>query len=543
MLEVSPERILHIGDNLQGDFKSPLKAGCSAWHCVSNAERLFRDTRHNQEAISRLVAEDGNLFASLVVGHLAISNAATPELYGAELFGRMYAGPLLLAFAQWVEHLRKMEGVKRLYLLSRDGYAMDDVLRVIGCSAERTVVHSSRRMCYMAVLEQEFENTCLHIASSGLGATVRDVVLGLQVRQEQALLQALDALIDLDHEISDLREIERFATALRHCREVLVAIAREECDALVDYLKPLRLTEPDAALIDCGWALSTHRRLEMLAGGPIRGYYVGSVDHAHHHDRIRSFLFERGVASPWKSIHLDAVEMLELPFITLQRQAVRMVRERGVIRPVFSTADASAEAIRHVFAAAVRREALAFCNAIVDLAAWTRTTEAAEALLVLFEWLSRIPTSFEYFSLSSIPHTRSLGAHDLTTFETYWRCCYSPNPTGGTTVRRGLSHYLRLGLLSLRRDGAVVTLYRTRRKLRIWVCSFAAAALNRVSRSGRIAPPCKRCRTLHTRIPGRCGGRSLRRHCRRIITPNPSVNGQGAASHWDHGVSCCYRRS
>ena len=58
------------------------------------------------------MAAEGNLFASLVVGHLAISNAATPELQGAELFGRMYAGPLLLAFAQWVEHLRKVEGVK-----------------------------------------------------------------------------------------------------------------------------------------------------------------------------------------------------------------------------------------------------------------------------------------------------------------------------------------------------------------------------------------------------------------------------------------------
>ena len=91
---------------------------------------------------------------------------------------------------------------------------------------------------------------------------------GLAGQAEQSLLHALGALIDLDHEISDLREIDRFASALRHCREVLVAIAREECDALADYLKPLRLTEPDAALVDCGWALSTHRRLEMLAGGP-----------------------------------------------------------------------------------------------------------------------------------------------------------------------------------------------------------------------------------------------------------------------------------
>jgi hypothetical protein len=371
---------------------------------------------------------------------------------------------------------------------------LDDVLRIIGSTAERVVVHSSRRMSYMAVLEQEFESTCLHVASSGLGATVRDVILGLQVKQQQALLLALDAMIDLDDEIADLRDIERFAAALRQCREILIAIAREECDALVDYLKPLRLTEPDAALVDCGWALSTHRRLEMLAGGPIRGYYVGTVDHAYHHDSIRSFLFERGVPSPWKSIHADAVELLELPFITVQRQTVRMARERGLPAPIFSTADAAAEAVRHVHATAIQREALAFCRSVVDLAKWVRTTEAADTLLVLFDSLSRLPTSFEYYSLSTIPHTRALGAHDLATIETYWRCCYNADPTSAAAVRRGLSYYLRLGMLSLRRDGIVVTFYRSRRKLRIWLCAPLTPLLTRLTRAdgSKTAPPALR---------------------------------------------------
>jgi FMN phosphatase YigB (HAD superfamily) len=501
-MSVRPGRILHIGDNLQSDFKSALKAGCSAWHCVSNCDRLFRDARYNQPAISGLVAAEDNPFASLVVGHAATCNAAIPELNGAELFGRMYAGPMLLAFAQWVEHLRKIEGVKRLFLLTRDGYVLDEALRIIGSSAECAVVHSSRRMSYMAVLEQEFESTCLHIASSGLGATVREVVLGLQVAQERALLHALDAMIDLDDEILSLRDIERFAAALRQCREVLVTIAREECDALVDYLKPLRLTEPDAALVDCGWALSTHRRLEMLAGGPIRGYYVGSVDHAHHHDKIRTFLFERGVPSPWKAIHLDAVELLELPFITLQRQTVRMARERGVIEPVFSTADAATEGVRHVYAAAIQREALAFCRSTVDLAASVRTTETAEALLILFESLTRMPTSFEYFSLATVPHARALGAHELTTIETYWRCCFNPNPTSSLPVRRGLSHYLRLGLLSLRRDGLITTLYRSRRKLRIWLFSPIAALFNRWSGAAELTKrPMAMPNTAHATTP------------------------------------------
>jgi len=491
-LGVEPRKILHIGDNLQSDFKSALKAGCSAWQCIGNSERLFRDTRHNQHAISRLMATEGNLFASLVVGQTAIANVLPQELEAANLFGRMYAGPMLLAFALWIEHIRKLEGVKRLFLLARDGYAVDAMLEALGSGAERVVVHSSRRMCFMAVLEQEFETTCLHIASSGLGASAREVVIGLQVRQEAALLRALEGMIDLDREIANVREIERFAAALRHCRELLVSIARQECEALIEYLEPLRLTDPDAALVDCGWALSTHRRLEMLVGGKIRGYYVGTIDHAYHHDLIRSFLFERGVASLWKGIHADAVELLELPFITLHRQAIRMTRVGGAVTAVFSQTDMAGEAVRHVFAAVIRREALAFCRSVAPLVAWLRTTEAEESLQTLFQCLTQTPTSFEYYALASIPHTRALGAHDLTTIGAYWRCSFNPAPSGCATVTQGVSHFLRLGALSLRRDGVVVTFYRSRRRVRLWASAMLAGLLRplraAISGAGSSAP-------------------------------------------------------
>jgi len=468
-LGVELREILHIGDNPLSDFTSALKAGCTAWYLTGNSDRLFRDTRHNQQAISRVAAMEGNLFAALTLGQTAIANAPAQELEGAALFGRMYAGPMLLGFAMWIEQMRKLEGVKRLYLLARDGYAVDTILDALGSSAERVVVHSSRRMCLMAVLEQEFAATCLHIASSGLGACAREVITGLQLQREALLLEALDGMIDLDREISNIREIERFAGALRHCREILVSIAREESEALAAYVKQLRLTDPDAALVDCGWALSTHRRLEMLAGGKIRGYYVGTVDHAYHHDMIRSFLFERGVASPWKEIHADAVELLELPFITLHPQAIRMIREQGAVAPVFSQTDMASEAVRQVFAAAIRREALAFCRGAASLAPWLRTSEAEETLLLLFQSLAQTPTSFEYYSLSGIPHTRALGTHGLTTIGAYWRCSFTPAPVGYETVTRGASHYLRLGVLSLRRDGALVTFYRTRRRIRLWL--------------------------------------------------------------------------
>lgn len=468
-LGLEPGRIVHIGDNVEADFKSALKAGCSAWHYVSNSDKLFRDTRYNQGAISRLVGSDGNLLASLVVAHLATRSAVSSELYGPDLFGRMYAGPIILAFVRWVEHIRKLDGVTRLYLLTRDGYILEDALRIIGSDAQCVVVHSSRRMCLLAALEMDFEKTCLHIASSGMGSTPRDVVKGLQVANESGLLWALDLIIDISIEISDVQGVERFAKALRQCREILVRISREERAVLLDYLQPLRLNEPDAALVDCGWALSTHQRLEMLTGERIRGYYVGTIDHAYHHDGIRSFLFEKGIPSPWKSIHLDAVELLELPFIAAERQSVRMIRKSETILPEMSAVDESVENVRSILANVIRREALTFCRAAVVFSSYVRVAEAEEALQMLFEPLSRFPTSFEYFSLSTIPHTRAFGAHGVNTIGDFWRCSYTQEPTFGVMVKRDLLHYFRFGLLSLSRDGLLVTFQRTRRKLLSWI--------------------------------------------------------------------------
>ena len=461
-----PERILHIGDNLESDFKSALEAGCAAWHSASNLDRLCNDTRYNQAALCKLLGMQTNLFASSVAAYIANRAAVVPECGGQTIFGRMYAGPMLAGFARWVDHLRKTAGVKRLYLLARDGYLIEQALQAAGSDAERMVIYSSRRMCYLATLELDFDDICLTIAKSAVGVSAYDVVKGLQVAYETDLIEALEAHIDVDAEVLNTEDVERFAKALRQCRDVLTRIAREERATLIDYLKPLRLTEPDAAIVDCGWALTSHKCLELLTGGKIRGYYVGTVDHAYQHDLIHSFLFEKGHKSPWKSIHEDAAEILELPFSSTARQAVRMMRNDYGISPVFSDINEPAENVRAVVASMIRQESLAFCYQSHSISRHIRLAETEEALLVLFKSLIRTPTAVEYHALSVIPHIRTAGSHGMQTIASYWRCCFTQT---SRSTGPGILFYVRLSIVSLCESGWLTTVARIRRKIRLWV--------------------------------------------------------------------------
>jgi hypothetical protein len=412
------------------------------------------------------MAAPGNLFGSFLVAEMGrrLERAGFDEAIG--LFGAMYAAPYLFAFASWLEDVRRRDGVRRLLLLTRDGHALLPVLRMIGSDAQIELMHSSRRMMYFATLEESFERTCAELAEGVQGSTPRAFLTGLETAGTARLLDAVGAVIGLDGKIETSEDVAAMTRALLACRAELLALAREERAGLCAYLEALNPGAEDTAIVDCGWALNTHRRLERLTGGPIRGYYVGTSDAAKAHRRIRSFLFAAKDGSTWHELHWRSAELLELPFIAAERRAVRMDASAPVPGVVLSTGNGGGEAVRAEIARRIHAEVAAFCAAAAPMRGWFDHQEAGSALLLLFTALTRHPTPFEYFTLAAIPHGRSVGEHEVRSVGEYWKCALAPDGGGGGAVHP-LRRYLGLTLRSLRRDGLRMTAGRVRRKLRV----------------------------------------------------------------------------
>ncbi len=472
-LSVRPEEILHFGDNFKADCAAALQVGVAGYHVPALRDQLSHDTRFNQGAIERLVAMatrsrggQRNLLGSALVAHISILKAANPVPSMAEQFGAMYAGPLVVGFVHWLSIMVKADKVRHLRLATRDGYITEAIWQRLGLPGQASIFHTSRRLTLMPALVSGFEKEVPSLLNASTTVTLGDCVRRLDLANDSEFLEELGKLIPLDQPVNGPRRVEAALKALQGCKAIIQGIATEELEGYQAYLAQQDFDADEDAVADCGWALSSQRRMEQFLGKKLRGYYIGSLEHAHMHEHVKSFLFHKGNHRGWVNIAERAVELLELPFAALQAQICRFdLRADGSVKPVSIDHEPQYEMVREVFVKQMHRQIEAFADFIRPLLADITVEDFREVLFILFDGLVNKPTPFEYHELAGLPHNREYGKSDFATIGTFWRV-----PNGSAYVSQaGITRwrdYLRIGWISLRQAGLRVTLARVRRVIR-----------------------------------------------------------------------------
>ncbi|MBU6449278.1 MAG: hypothetical protein KGQ26_06580 [Rhodospirillales bacterium] len=472
-LNVSPEEILHFGDNFKADCAAALQAGVAGYHVPALRDQLGRDTRFNQHAIEKLISAatrshgaPQNLLASALLAHLSMFKAATPAPSMAAQFGAMYAGPLVVGFAHWLSMTMEVDKVRHVRLATRDGYITEAIWRRLGLSGRASIFHTSRRLTLMPALVDGFDKETPSLLTASTKVTLGDCVRRLNLAHDTELLEMLGKITPLDQPVDGPRRVEAALKALQDCKTLIRRIAAEELEGYQAYLGQEGFDSDADAVADCGWALSSQRRMEQFLGKKLRGYYIGSLEHAHIHERIKSFLFHKGGDKKWVNIAERAVELLELPFAALQSQICRFdLQADGTVNPVLIDHEPQYEMVREVFVKRMHRQTEAFADFIRPLLADITVEDFREVLFILFDALVNKPTPFEYHELAGLPHNREYGKSDFATIGTFWRV-----PKGSAYVSQaGITRwrdYVRIGWISLRQAGLRVTLARVRRVMR-----------------------------------------------------------------------------
>jgi FMN phosphatase YigB (HAD superfamily) len=473
-LNVRPDEILHFGDNFKADCAAALQAGVAGYHLPALRDHLRRDTRFNQRAIKQLEAAatrgkgaQHNLLASALLAHLSMFKAANPAPSMASQFGAMYAGPLVVGFAYWLSDVAKAGKVKHLRLATRDGYITEAIWQRLGLPGRASIFHTSRRLTLMPALVTSFEKELPSLLTASTKVTLADCIQRLNLADDGALLEALGKIAPVDQPIDGPRRVEAALRALRECEALIQGIAAKELDGYQAYLRQEGFEAASDAVADCGWALSSQRRMERFVGEKFRGYYIGSLEHAYMHDGIKSFLFHKGADKGWVNIAERAVELLELPFASLEAQICRFdLRADGTVKPVSIDHEPQYEMVREVFVKRMHRQTEAFADFIRPQLARITFDEFREVLFILFDSLVNRPTAFEYHDLAGLPHNREYGKSDFATIGTFWRV---PGNGGAYVSQAGITRwrdYIRIGWISMRQAGVGVTWARVRRVLR-----------------------------------------------------------------------------
>lgn len=139
-LNITPSELLHIGDDLISDVRTPSRMGIETAHYTKVIDRYFKVHRREY----RYYLMNRNVERSMIVGvdalHWLESSKGEDKFWYD--FGYRYGGPVNSAFASFIDKNAKKDGV--LLFIARDGYNTRRVYNILYGDIENHYVYAVR---------------------------------------------------------------------------------------------------------------------------------------------------------------------------------------------------------------------------------------------------------------------------------------------------------------------------------------------------------------------------------------------------------------
>lgn len=267
-LDVTPGRVLHIGDNHDADIDAAHASGIrtvyfdklpGSLRSVLEREGLYRKGGRYREKPT-LHGRKGD-FGLTAIRAKAVSAGDRPGGVDSTnpywRFGNTVLGPVFTAYAEWIHDRARSEGVDTVYGVMREGEFLSRLVNgargYLGSPVRAKQLWLSRQVCARACMLDASGAELLSFLNRRAAPTVEELlgILGVELGRVPALHNDAAARLD-DTEVA-ARVIES-VTALPDVRATIVANAAALRTRLVDYL--LRTVESEhgpVMLVDLGW--------------------------------------------------------------------------------------------------------------------------------------------------------------------------------------------------------------------------------------------------------------------------------------------------
>ena len=244
---------MHIGDNFKSDYEEALKAGLLAFWAPSIYEELFRDTRFNQVAISKLdkkidIAND-NLFASFLLSHIARQRAEAKYETAFSIFGFMYGGALVFSYSKWLLTSMQLRGIDSLKLMARDGYIIEKILAILSPSVKCNTIYVNRKLQTKLLLKIDFDSGIDLVVTYYPNYSAQKILEMLFGDDSRILIEFIKRNISNSNSKNLTKKI------LKMCECEIQKLLSFTMNDYHEYLHAELNTDESIALVDCGWAL------------------------------------------------------------------------------------------------------------------------------------------------------------------------------------------------------------------------------------------------------------------------------------------------
>lgn len=261
--KISPEKILHIGDNKKDDIENAQKFGIETFYYKNS----FDIPKSKPEYLI-------DSWKNGLTKKMFLEKKLSPENFWQKL-GFQIGGPIYIRLYDYIE--KKVEKNKNFYFLARDGYNLFEIDKKYN-KIKGNYLYSSRRSLLLAGVDQINEETIAKLPPFTIGQTVKEILDYLNFPLTQEDLKQVN--LQKETVIKTTEDIENFKKIYQIFQAKFLKVCKEEKKYALAYFKKLGLFEKDAIIFDCGWHGSSQYLLTKFLKQNgykhhIKFYYVG----------------------------------------------------------------------------------------------------------------------------------------------------------------------------------------------------------------------------------------------------------------------------
>ena len=257
---VPAEKVLHIGDNKTDDIENAKFHGLNTF---------YYNTPKNTAKMP--------LFLSVCTGAANMLAAKSDDFwYG---LGARVGGPLYCAFIPMLlGELARIQPDK-LFLLSRDGYNLFEIMKKLGLTDIKTeYFHTSRRALLLCGIDRLDTAAKSVLPPFTFGQSVGEILEYLDMADMDEKCVKAAGFTGFDDIIKDVDDHKKFRNIFDFCPDYFTEKVREEREGFEKYLKTVGYTE-NSLIFDAGWNGSSQflldRALALMGLKASRFVYFG----------------------------------------------------------------------------------------------------------------------------------------------------------------------------------------------------------------------------------------------------------------------------
>ena len=125
---VKPQKILHIGDNLQSDYFSAMDSGINAIFLEKYIDKFYKTQIGKKYTL--LSKKINSIDFSIITSISAIQLLQNSSNYWYNL-GYNFGGPFAIGYTQYIIEQCKLNNINNLLFVSRDGYILQKIYKIL----------------------------------------------------------------------------------------------------------------------------------------------------------------------------------------------------------------------------------------------------------------------------------------------------------------------------------------------------------------------------------------------------------------------------